>query len=103
LPKQRAEGIALAGKSFMPNEQKIADAGQEQLLFHATVRELIPHEPALRENADGGRYLVFAPHLKLDYEDAPEPEGKAVAITDGPVQSSAMPSWRPLIGMGRSR
>lgn len=83
-----AEEIALAGKFFVPKEQKITDLGQEQLLLHATVEELVRHDLALRENADDGRYLVFPSQFNRDYEDAPEPKGKAVAITfDGPVQS----------------
>ena len=83
-----AEEIALAGKFFVPKEQKIKDAGQELLLLHATVEELVRHDLALRENADDGRYLVFPSQFNRDYEDAPEPKGKAVAIIfDGPVQS----------------
>ena len=83
-----AEEIALGGKFFVPAEQKIKDAGQEQLLLHATVEELVRHDLALRENADDGRYLVFPSQFNRDFEDAPEPPGKAVAITfDGPVQS----------------
>jgi WD40 repeat protein/class 3 adenylate cyclase/GTPase SAR1 family protein len=83
-----AEEIALAGKFFVPDEQKIKDPGQEQLLLHATVEELVRHDLALRENADDGRYMVFPSQFNRDYEDAPEPKGKAVAITfDGPVQS----------------
>ena len=83
-----AEEVALAGKFFVPKEQKIKDPGQEQLLLHATVEELVRDDLALRENADDGRYLVFPSQFNRDYEDAPEPKGKAVAITfDGPVQS----------------
>lgn len=83
-----AEEIALGGKFFVPEEQKIKDPNQEQLLLHATVEELICHDLALRENANDGRYLVFPSQFNRDYEDAPEPKGKALAITfDGPVQS----------------
>jgi class 3 adenylate cyclase/GTPase SAR1 family protein len=83
-----AEDIALAGKFFVPKEQRVTDPRQEQLLLHATVEELVRHDLALRENADDGRYLVFPSQFNRDYEDAPEPKGKAVAITfDGPVQS----------------
>jgi class 3 adenylate cyclase/GTPase SAR1 family protein len=83
-----AEEVALAGKFYVPDEQKVKDAGQEQLLLHATVEELVRHDLALRENADDGRHLVFPSQFNRDYEDAPEPKGKAVAITfDGPVQS----------------
>ncbi len=83
-----AEEIALAAKFFVPKEQKITDPSQEQLLLNATVEELVRHDLALRENADDGRYLVFPSQFNRDYEDAPEPKGKALAITfDGPVQS----------------
>lgn len=83
-----AEEIALAGKFFVPEEQKVKDRGQEQLLLHATVEELVRFDIALRENAYDGRHLVFPSQFNRDYEDAPEPKGKAMAITfDGPVQS----------------
>jgi WD40 repeat protein/class 3 adenylate cyclase/GTPase SAR1 family protein len=83
-----AEEIALAGQFYIPKEQKITDSGQEQLLLHATVEELARHDLALKESAADGRYLVFPSQFNRDYEDAPEPKGKAVALTfDGPVQS----------------
>jgi GTPase SAR1 family protein len=83
-----AEEIALTGKFFVPEEQKVTDHGQEQLLLHATIEELVLHDLALRENADDGRYLVFPSQFNRDYEDAPEPKGKALAVTfGGPVQS----------------
>ena len=83
-----AEEIALAGQFYVPKEQRITDSGQEQLLLHATVEELVRHELALKESAADGRYLVFPSQFNRDYEDAPEPKGKAVAFTfDGPVQS----------------
>jgi len=83
-----AEEIALGGKFFLPKGHRVTDPGQEQLLLHATVEELVRHDLALRENVDEGRYLVLPSQFNRDYEDAPEPKGKAVAITfDGPVQS----------------
>jgi class 3 adenylate cyclase/GTPase SAR1 family protein len=83
-----AEEIALHGKFFVPKEQKVADPSQEQLLLHATIEELILHDLALRENANDGSYLVFPSQFNRDYEDAPEPKGKAIAINfEGPVQS----------------
>jgi len=83
-----AEDVALSGKFHVPEEQKVNDWNQEQLLLHATVEELVRHDLALRENADDGRYLVFPSQFNRDYEDAPEPKGKAVAISfEGPVQS----------------
>ena len=83
-----AEDAALAGQFFVPTEQKVGEHGQEQLLLNATVEELARHDLALRESASDGRYLVFPSQFNRDYEDAPEPPGKAVAVTfDGPVQS----------------
>ncbi|HWT03300.1 MAG TPA: adenylate/guanylate cyclase domain-containing protein [Pyrinomonadaceae bacterium] len=83
-----AEDVALAGRFFVPEEQKIAERGQEQLLLHATVEELARHDLALKESAADGPYLVFPSQFNRDYEDAPEPKGKAVTITfEGPVQS----------------
>lgn len=83
-----AEEIVLAGEFFVPKEQKIADFGQEQLLLHAPVEELVRRDLALRENANDGRYLVRPSRFNRDCEDPPEPKGKEVAITfDGPVRS----------------
>src|SRR5262245_38250990 len=83
-----AEEAALAGKFFVPKEQKIPDPGQEQLLLHATIEELVRHDLALKESAEDGSYLVFPSQFNRDYEDAPEPKGKAVAVTfEGQVQS----------------
>src|SRR5215216_244714 len=82
-----AEEIALAGQFYIPKEQKITGSNQEQLLLHATVEELARHDLALKESAADGRYLVFPSQFNRDYEDAPEPKGKAVALTfEGPVQ-----------------
>jgi class 3 adenylate cyclase len=83
-----AEDLALAGRFYVPPEQRIPDPGQEQLLLHATIEELMRHDLALRENAEDGRYLVFPSQFNREYEDASEPKGKTLAITfDGPVQS----------------
>lgn len=83
-----AEDVALAGQFYVPKEQKVTDRGHEQLLLHATVEELARYDLALKESAADGRYLVFPSQFNRDYEAAPEPKGKALAITfDGPVQS----------------
>ncbi len=83
-----AEDAALAGQFYVPDEQKIKERGPEQLLLHATVEELVRHDLALRESAEDGRYLVFPSEFIRDYEAAPEPKGKALAVTfDGLVQS----------------
>ena len=83
-----AENVALAGRFHVPAEQKVKDEKQEQVLLHSTVEELVQHDLALRESAADGRYLVFPSQFNRDYEDAPDPPGKAVAMTfEGPVQS----------------
>jgi class 3 adenylate cyclase/GTPase SAR1 family protein len=82
-----AEDAALTGQFYVPDEQRVKNRGQEQLLLHATVEELVRHDLALRE-AENGRYLVFPSEFIRDYEAAPEPKGKALALTfDAPVQS----------------
>lgn len=83
-----AEETALIGHFHVPEDQRLADRKQEQLLLHATVEELVRHDLALRETAADGRYLVFPSQFNRDYEDAPEPPGKAVAVAfEGPTQS----------------
>jgi class 3 adenylate cyclase len=82
------EEVALRGQFHLPEEQKIGDPKQEQLLLHATVEELVRYDLALRENAADGRYLVFPSQFNRDYAEAPDPPGKAIAITfEGPAQS----------------
>ena len=83
-----AEDVCLAGQFFIPKEQKIDERSQEQLLLHATLEELMRHDLALKQRASDGSYLVFPSQFNRDYEDAPEPKGKALAMTfEGPAQS----------------
>ena len=83
-----AEDAALAGQFYVPKEQRVKDRSHEQLLLHATVEELARYDLALKESAADGRYLVFPSQFNRDYEAAPEPKGKALAISfEGPVQS----------------
>jgi class 3 adenylate cyclase len=82
------EETALTGQFYVPEDQKIADHKQEQLLLHATVEELVRYGLALRESAADGRYLAFPSQLNRDYAEAPDPPGKAVAVSfEGPTQS----------------
>ena len=83
-----AEEMALTGHFHVPADQRTSDRKQEQLLLHATVEELVRYDLALRESAADGRYLVFPSQFNRDYEEAPEPPGKAVAVAfEGPTQS----------------
>lgn len=82
------EEDAFAGRFRIPTDERVKDKDQERLLLLATVEELLVHEIALREHADDGRYLVFPSQFNRDWPDAPDPEGKTVAIRfEGPVQS----------------
>jgi class 3 adenylate cyclase len=83
-----AEETALNGHFYVPEDQRIGDRKQEQLLLHATVEELVRYDLALRESAADGRYLVFPSQFNRDYAEAPDPPGKAVAVSfAGPTQS----------------
>jgi class 3 adenylate cyclase/GTPase SAR1 family protein len=82
------EETALNGRFHVPEDQRIGDRKQEQLLLHATVEELVRYDLALRESAADGRYLVFPSQFNRDYAEAPDPPGKAVAVIfAGPTQS----------------
>ena len=54
-----AEQRARQGKFSVPEEQRLKDKKQEELLLIAMVEDLLYHEIALREYADDGTYLVF--------------------------------------------
>jgi WD40 repeat protein/class 3 adenylate cyclase/GTPase SAR1 family protein len=83
-----SEEMALSGHFHVPEDERIDDRKQEQLLLHAMVEELVRYDLALRESAADGRYLVFPSQFNRDYAEAPDPPGKAVAVTlDGPTQS----------------
>jgi len=83
-----SEEVALSGHFYVPDDERIGDRKQEQLLLHATIEELVRYDLALRESAADGRYLVFPSPFNRDYAEAPDPPGKAVAVTfDGPTQS----------------
>ena len=82
------EETALTGQFHVPEDERIGDRKQEQVLLHATVEELVRYDLALRESAADGRYLVFPSQFNRDYAEAPDPPGKAVAVTfEGPTQS----------------
>jgi GTPase SAR1 family protein len=83
-----SEQAALGGHFHVPEEHRIKDSKQEQLLLHATTEELVQHDLALRESSVDGGYLVFPSQFNRDYEDAPEPPGRTLAISfEGPTQS----------------
>jgi WD40 repeat protein len=87
-----ADDAALAGQFYVPREQKVEGRGQEQLLLHATVEELVRYDLALRESAADGRYLVFPSQFNRDYEDAPEPKARRWPL---PLMAQCKVSIRP--------
>ncbi|HEY7495162.1 MAG TPA: adenylate/guanylate cyclase domain-containing protein, partial [Candidatus Tectomicrobia bacterium] len=83
-----AEEEALAGRFRMPQDIRIQNRYQEQLVLLATVEELLAHELVWRESADDGRYLVFPSQCSRDWEEAPVPRDTALLCAfAGPVQS----------------
>jgi small GTP-binding protein len=80
------EEDALAGTFFIPPDERLQNKEQERLLLLATIEDLLRHEIALRQPAEGGVYLVFPSQFNREHPEAPDPQGKAVAFTfEGPV------------------
>ena len=81
-----SEEAAMTGQFIMPSKERLPDPEQERLLLIATVEELLQHEIALKEVADGVTDLVFPAQFTRERPDAPDVEGKSVVfIFDGPV------------------
>ena len=81
-----AESEARAGAFPMPKGERPLNKDQEALLLIATIEDMLRHEIALREQGDGGPYLVFPTQFTRDWEKAPNPPGRAVVFSfEGPV------------------
>ena len=81
-----AEEDAKAGRFHLSEDERIKDKEIEKLLLIATIEDLLSHEIALRESADDGVHLVFPSQFTREWEDVPDPEGKAVVFRfEGPV------------------
>lgn len=81
------EEKAVAGGFRMSEDIRIPRE-QEKLLLIATVEDLLRHEVAVREQADGGPYLVFPSQLTRELPEAPDPKGKAAIFQfEGPIQN----------------
>lgn len=85
---------ALAGRFFVPPEQKIADDKQEQLLLHATVEELVKHDLALRETATDGSYLVFPSQFNRDTRTRRSRRARRWLSPSKGRCRACMPRWR---------
>ena len=83
-----AEEDVRAGRFRMSSDERIEDKQQEKLLLIATIEDLLRHEIALREQAEGGAYLVFPSQFTRENPDLPDPEGKSVIFRfEGSVMS----------------
>lgn len=81
------EGKVVAGEFRMSKDFRIPRE-QEKLLLIATIEDLLRHEVAVREQADGGPYLVFPSQFTRELPEAPDPSGKAIIFRfEGPVQN----------------
>lgn len=81
-----AEEVARAGNFLMSQDERVRDPAQEKLLLIAMVEDLLHHEIALREHAEGGPYLTFPSQLTREMPDIQELKGKAgVFRFEGPV------------------
>jgi len=82
------EEDALEGRFRLPEQERVADRGQEKLLLIATVEELLRHEIALKATTDRGVDLVFPSQFTRERPDAPDIPGKQVVFTfEGPLYS----------------
>ena len=80
---------ALAGRFAVPADERIADPNLEQLILIATIEELLGHELALKEVADGQVFLVFPSQFTRERPDAPSQPGRSVIFTiEGPSMSA---------------
>jgi len=82
------EEDALEGRFRLPEQERIADRGQEKLLLIATVEELLRHEIALKATTDREVDLVFPSQFTRERPDAPDIPGKQAIFTfEGPLYS----------------
>jgi WD40 repeat protein len=83
-----SEQDALEGRFRLPEQERVADHGQERLLLIATVEELLRHEIALKATTDRGVDLVFPSQFTRERPDAPDIPGKQAVFTfEGPLYS----------------
>jgi len=82
------EEDALEGRFRLPEQERVADRGQEKLLLIATVEELLRREIALKATTDRGVDLVFPSQFTRERPDAPGIPGKQAVFTfEGPLYS----------------
>jgi GTPase SAR1 family protein len=78
------EERARLGEFYIPDENRLQDQEQQNLLLIATIEHLLRHEIAFREDTD----LVFPSQLTRENPELPDPEGKAVTFAfEGPLMN----------------
>jgi GTPase SAR1 family protein/outer membrane protein assembly factor BamB len=82
------ESAALEGSFRMSSDERLDDKNEERLLLIATVEELLRHDLALREVADGAVDLIFPSQFTRDRPDSVDsPRLDLVFSFEGPVHS----------------
>ena len=70
-----SEEKVLSGGFRMSEDLRVAGE-QEKLLLIATIEDLLRHEIAVRDQADGGPYLIFPSQFTRELPEAPDLEGR---------------------------
>lgn len=71
------EEDARKGRFRIPEDERITDREQEELLLICMIEDLLRYEIALRENTGSSALLVFPSQLTRENPDLPDPEGKS--------------------------
>jgi GTPase SAR1 family protein len=80
------EERVLMGDFPIPEDERLADRGQEKVLLIAMIDDLLRYEIILREPSDEGQYLIFPSQSTREHPDLPDPQGKTVVFSfEGPV------------------
>jgi serine/threonine protein kinase/GTPase SAR1 family protein len=81
-----AEEAVHAANFAIPTSERISDPEQEKLLLIAMVKDLLSYEIALREQGEGGPYLIFPSESTRENPDLPDPENVSMVFTfEGPI------------------
>jgi WD40 repeat protein len=83
-----AEADVLAGRFALPQDVRLNNQDEEKILLLALVQDLLSYEIALREETDGGSYLVFPSEVMRQPQamDQQQALSKTIIFTfEGPV------------------
>lgn len=68
------------GAAFPIPDPRVKDEEEERLLLIATIRELLRHEIALREESESGSLLAFPSEFTRDWPKGDEPDGLSMVF-----------------------